>query len=188
MTRRAVERLGPDTRAAFRDLLEAPPEGWCFCVAWEVPTWDGWGRRSADDNRRLRESLWRAGEYHGYVCRLDDAPVGWMRVGPTGAWPKLCRERGLAPSDTEHVFTCFGLRPELRRRGHMREFLALALDDLARRGVRRVHAVPKHPVAGSEDGHVWNGPAALFAKAGFVITGSTDSALIMSRDLAPPAR
>ena len=63
--------------------------GWCSCVAWWVPTWDGWGNRTASENRELRESLCERGEYDGYLLYLDGAPVGWCQVGPRDRLEKL---------------------------------------------------------------------------------------------------
>lgn len=187
MARLAARRLEAATLEDFRGLLRAPPEGWCWCVAWEVPTWAGWRERGAAENHALRESLWADGAYHGYIFYRDDRPIGWCRVGPTAVWPKLCRDCALAPSADDHVLTCFGMRPEHRRQGHLHRFLGFVLDDLARRRVARVFAVPRRLQGGAQDGQLWNGPAAIFIKAGFTVTHETEHRVVMARDLAAGA-
>lgn len=169
-----VRPIGPDTLPDLRALLGHPPEGWCWCVAWEVETWDGWAERSAETNRTLREDLWRQGEFHGFVFYLEDAPVGWCRVGPAATWPKLCRERGVPPDPALYAFTCFGMRPEHRRLGHLHRFLALVIEDLRAQGITRFVAVPRRLQDHAADGHAWNGPPKLFLKAGFRITAETE--------------
>lgn len=168
MDRHVVRPISPDTLDDMRKLLQQPPEGWCWCVAWEVPTWEGWTERSAEQNCALRERLWAHGEYHGYVFYLDNSPVGWCRVGPTRAWPKFCAHRNVEASDDVYAFTCFGMRPHVRGEGHLHVFFKQVLADLSRRGVKRVIAVPKKFQDRQADGRVWNGPASLFLKAGFV--------------------
>jgi hypothetical protein len=47
-------------------------------------------------------------------------------------------------------------------------FLDDVLHDLGRRGVRRVEAFPKHG-ADLEEDDLWNGPEAMFLRAGFKV-------------------
>ncbi len=165
-------------------LLSSPPEGWCWCVAWEVETWDGWLDRTAEENRQLREQLWSEGEYHGYLFYVDRESVGWARVGPTSVWKKLCESRDVEASDSLFVFTCFGMRPSWRRKGLLHRFLPMVLKDLARSGVSELVAFPRRAPKIAEDGRLWNGPAAIFEKAGFTITRTTDEYFEMRRSLS----
>ncbi len=162
-----IKRLSRDTVSDFRALLSCEPEGWCWCVAWEVTTWDGWTERTAEANRELRERLWEQGEFHGYIFYLDRAPIGWCRVGPARTWPKLCKDRGIDSESEDYVFTCFGMTPEHRKHGNLHVFLGQVLADLKSRGVRRVVASPKNLEGRQPDGRVWNGPKAVFIKANF---------------------
>ncbi len=66
----------------FRLHSEANGCGWCCCVAWWTPTWEGWGERTAEENLRLREALFDRGEHDGYILYLDHEPVGWCQAGP----------------------------------------------------------------------------------------------------------
>jgi hypothetical protein len=164
----SVKTMDAGVVADFETLLSKPPEGWCWCVAWEVPTWDGWGDRSAEENEALRKALWLKGEFDGYVIYENAQPIGWVRVGPTSRWPKLATSRGMELRDDLFIFTCFGMRPEKRGRGLMRDAVSQVLGNLSRRGIKEVAAIPKKTSgARVEDGEVWNGPEGLFKALGF---------------------
>ena len=161
-----VERLDAERTGDFFSLHGTPPFEWCHCVAWEVPTWDGWGERTATENRALRERLFAAGRYDGYLLYVDGAVAGWCQCGPRDSWPKLAAQFGLAPDPGTWAVTCFCIRPEVRRDGLAGRLLRAILGDLRQRGVARVEGFPR---AGEEheDGEVWTGPLALFEGAGF---------------------
>ncbi len=56
--RREVVRFDTSRREDFFRLhSDANEAGWCQCVAWWVPSWDGWADRTAEENRRLRDEL-----------------------------------------------------------------------------------------------------------------------------------
>lgn len=167
MQLRSIRPIGADTLADLSGLLGTPPEGTCWCVAWEVADWQGWSQRTAAQNRTLREALWQAGEYHGFVFYLDGAAIGWCRVGPASVWPKLVHERRI-DEVSSHAFTCFGLAPAYCRQGHTHHFLDLVLAALRAAEVRRALAAPKRLATDGPDGKAWNGPAGLFQRAGFV--------------------
>ena len=44
----------------FRLHCPANDAGWCNCVAWLVDGWEGWGERTAEQNRQLH--LWNGPE------------------------------------------------------------------------------------------------------------------------------
>ena len=169
----------------FRALLSTPPHTWCWCVAWEFSTWDGWTERSEDDNRGLREELWSQGEYQGYLLYLDEIPIGWCRVGPRRTWPKLCQARGLDASEETFSFVCFGIAEEHRSKGYMHELMRLVLLDLARRGVTRVEGFPRAPRPGLGRADVWMGPYRLFEAAGFRELSRSEGSIHMVIDLSP---
>jgi hypothetical protein len=161
-----VERLDAERTGDFFSLHGTPPFEWCHCVAWEVPTWDGWSERTAVENRALRERMFAAGRYDGYLLYVDDAVAGWCQCGPRDGWPKLAAQFGLAPDPGTWAVTCFCIRPEVRRQGLAGRMLRAILGDLRQRGVERVEGFPR---AGEEheDGELWTGPLELFQHAGF---------------------
>jgi hypothetical protein len=67
----SVRPLSTSNLADFYKIhCEQNGEGWCNCVAWHVPTWDGWGKRSKDQNLELRVQLFARGEYDGFVLYI----------------------------------------------------------------------------------------------------------------------
>jgi GNAT superfamily N-acetyltransferase len=135
-------------------------------VAWWVPTWDGWGDRTVEENAALRESLCDGGEYDGMLAFDGDRPVGWCQVGPRDRLRKLVDQLELEPDASVWAVTCFVVAPSHRRRGVAASLLAGAVDAAREAGAARIEGYPR---AGDdlEDGEVWTGPAALFAAAGF---------------------
>jgi GNAT superfamily N-acetyltransferase len=163
----AVHRFDAARRADFdRVHCEANDAGWCRCVAWWVETWDGWGERSAEANRALRDELCARGEYDGYLLYERGEPAGWCQAGPRDRLAKLVRQFGLAPDPRTWAVTCFLIDPARRRRGLARHFLSSVLSSVKARGARRVEAFPKR---GTElDAlDLWNGPEALYRAEGF---------------------
>ncbi len=163
----SVERFGPSLLDDFLALHGAGDgSGWCFCVAWWVPSWEGWGERSAQENLALRRSLCEAGHFDGYLLYLDGRPVGWCQVGPRDRLPKLRSQFGLQPDPDAWAVTCFLIEAGCRRQGLAGHLLGAVLADLGRRGARRVEAFPKC-TASQDPGELWTGPRELFLRAGF---------------------
>jgi ribosomal protein S18 acetylase RimI-like enzyme len=167
--RREVRRFEAALRGDFYRLhSEANQAGWCFCVAWWAPTWEGWGDRSAAENHLLRNSLCDRGEYDGYLLYVDDIPAGWCQAGPRDRLVKLARQFDLAPDPATWAITCFQVAPAYRRRGLASFLLGETLRDMRARGVRRVEAFPKRG-ADLQTDDLWNGPEAMFRAAGFAV-------------------
>jgi GNAT superfamily N-acetyltransferase len=165
--RKKVRRFEAALRGDFYRLhSERNDAGWCFCVAWWVPTWEGWGARSTVENRQLRDSLCDRGEYDGYLLYVDDTPGGWCQAGPRDRIAKLARQFDLAPDPAAWAITCFQIAPAYRGQGLATFLLGEVLSDLRMRGVRRVEAFPKRGTDLDVD-DLWNGPEAMFRAAGF---------------------
>lgn len=160
-----VRRFGPAHLADFRTLHGTA--GRCFCVAWWVETWEGWDKRTAAENRALRDELFAAGTFDGYLAYEDNDPVGWCQALPRDRLLKIRNQFGLEPDEGTWAIGCFFIHPEHRRLGIARRMLAEVLIDLPERGAKRVEAYPKR-VAGGDAGDLWNGPEALFRASGFV--------------------
>ena len=115
---------------------------WCYCVAWWVPTWVGWGQRAAEENRSLRERLFQRGQYDGYLLYVDGDPAGWCQCGLRDRPPKLLKQYNLLSAPGVWAITCFLVAPHLKKSGLTHQFLTGGLQDLRRRGVPRVQAFP----------------------------------------------
>jgi GNAT superfamily N-acetyltransferase len=149
-----------------------------------VPTWKGWGERTAEDNRSVRESLCEAGEYDGYLLYNDGEPVAWCQAGPRDRLKKLVSQFQLDPSPDTWAITCFLVAPGFRRRGLASYLLRHVIADLRDRGVRRVEAFPKRGETLSE-GDLWNGPEAMFRRAGFGLVRDDPTRPTLALDLEP---
>jgi ribosomal protein S18 acetylase RimI-like enzyme len=152
----------------YRVHSESNCAGWCHCVAWWVRTWDGWGQRTAEQNRALREKLFRQGRYDGYLMYVDGQPAGWCQCGPRDRLPKLVEQFKLNPDPGVWAITCVLISPQFRKQGLANYLLDKVLTDLATRGVPRVQAFPRRG-QNLPDEDVWTGPEALFKTAGFTL-------------------
>lgn len=186
-----VRPVGPELREDFfRVHSDGCGAGWCSCVAWWVSTWEGWGDRTAIENRTLREALFDRGEHDGFLLYVDGAPKGWCQCGPRDRWPKLTQSYHLEPDPEMYALTCFLLAPDVRGTGLAHELLEQVLEHLAQRGVTRVQAFPRrgHELPADD---VWTGPEALFKKADFNVVRDDPARPIyelhMARD-APESR
>lgn len=178
-----MHRLDASRCADFLRLhCDANGLGWCRCVAWWVPAWEGWGERTAEQNLALRESLFERGELDGYLAYEGREPVAWCQVGRRDRLEKLTRTLALEPDPSVWAITCFAVAPRARGRGVASTLLARVLADLARRGVRRVEAFPRR---GEEldAADLWNGPAAMYAAAGFELAREGSPRAVLALEL-----
>jgi GNAT superfamily N-acetyltransferase len=161
-----IHRLAHEHVPAFQALHAT--SGWCFCVAWWVKSWEGWGRRSAEENQDLRAALTATGSFDGYLALDDGKAVGWCQALPRDQLVKVRTQFGLAHDAATWAIGCFYIHPDHRRRGIARALLAHVIDDLPGRGARRLEAFPKR-IATTDVDDLWNGPEALFRDAGFTV-------------------
>ncbi|MEX1248902.1 MAG: GNAT family N-acetyltransferase [Anaerolineales bacterium] len=160
-----VERLTASNLSDFM-RFHTRVGGECFCTAWWVPTWDEWRRRSADDNRSLRDELLHQGEFDGYLLYAGANVVGWCQVGRRDRLSKLVAQFDLHPEPDVRAVTCFQIDPAIRKRGLASELLHGVLADLRARGVKRVQAFAKLDAALPAESQ-WTGPRGLYERAGF---------------------
>ena len=107
--------------------------GWCYCVAWWTPTWQGWGERTAEENYKMRLELFERGHYDGYLAYAEGEPVAWCQVGRRERLKKLLDQFGLEEaSDGPEIWsiTCFLVAPQWRRQKVATTMLAAILGDL----------------------------------------------------------
>jgi len=176
----SITRFAHENIGAFHALHGTA--GWCFCVAWWVETWEGWGKRTADENRALRSRLAEDGIFDGYLAFADGKPVGWCQALARDRLTKLRTQFNLMPDPATWAIGCFYIDPEHRRQGVARALLRFVLEDLPVRGARNVEAYPKR-VAGAESGDLWNGPEALLREHGFTVLKDDPVRPLLGRSL-----
>ncbi|MCP4867707.1 MAG: GNAT family N-acetyltransferase [Proteobacteria bacterium] len=179
----SVTRLSESSVGSWGRLMRGcEDEGWCSCVAWWTPTWDGFSERTAEENRQLRKYLFAHGEYDGYLAWEMDQPVGWCQVGPRDRLHKLREQFDLEPEMGTWAITCFKVRPDHRRQRVAMQMLAAVIEDLPSRGATRLEAFPKR-MEGADPTALWTGPEALYTKLGFQIVKDDPRRPILALEL-----
>lgn len=182
-----VERFAPERWDDFLAVHSAAKGAeFCRCVAWWVPSWEGWMARTPAQNLELRRELCARGEYDGYLAYVDALAVGWCQVGPRDRLKKLVAQFGLEPDPDAWAITCFQVDPDRRGQGVAGALLAQVLMDLPSRGARRLEAFPKRGV-GCEAGALWNGPEAMYLRAGFQVVREDLQRPVLARELGSGA-
>lgn len=163
-----IHRLSSGNEAEFaRVHCDATGNGWCQWVAWWVPSWDGWGERTAEQNLLLRQKLFADGVHDGYLVYAGDALAGWVQAWRRDAFAKLATQFGVAPDEDSWMIGCVLILPGFREKGVARDALALIVDDLRLRGAKTIDAFPKR---GARDaGELWNGAESTYARLGFAV-------------------
>lgn len=175
-----IEPLGPDNEDGFLALHhDRHGAGWCRCVAWHVPTWDGWMERTAEQNLALRCALHAEGAHDGLLAFVGDVPVGWAQVGPRDRLPKLVAQLDLAPDPGAWAVTCLLVAPSDRHTGVASALLRAAQAHARAAGASRLEGYPR--TAPIEDhGDAWTGTPALFASAGFSVVRDGEPRAVVS--------
>ncbi|GAC1360026.1 MAG: hypothetical protein NVSMB47_12710 [Polyangiales bacterium] len=157
----------------------------CHCRFWHFTgTSKEWEARCALEPERNRDELGAAiasgsDEGRGLVARVASAPeriVGWMKLAPRRALPKLLARvpyRGLdapeRPAAEVLSIACFLVDPALRRHGVARALVEGAIEWAPRWGAVALEAYPRRSDAPLHDGEAWMGPSALFDGLGVVV-------------------
>ena len=163
----SIKRLSRESEDQFARLhCDETGNGRCHCVAWWVPTWDGWSERTPDQNRALRQKLFRDGVHDGYFVFAGAELVGWVQAWKRDAFAKLASQFGVVSDHDAWMIGCVLVLSPFREQGIAREALSLIVDDLRLRGARSIDAFPKR--GASDAGELWNGPESTYARLGFV--------------------
>jgi GNAT superfamily N-acetyltransferase len=150
---------------------------WCYCVAWWVPTWDGWADRTAAQNRKFREQLFDEGHLDGYLYYYDETPVAWCQVCERDLLEKLVNQFDLSPDPGVWAVTCLLVAPAFRRKGVAHAMLKGVIQDLKAREVRLVQAYPKRSDSTDPLEH-WRGPESLIEALGFRVVSADGNPIV----------
>ena len=164
----AIHRFSAANERDFARIhCDATGNGWCHCVAWWVPSWEGWGERTAAQNLALRQKLSGDGVHDGYFVYADGALAGWVQAWKRDDFAKLATQFGVTSDPDAWMIGCVLILPVFRGRGVARSALQLIVNDLRLRGARSIDAFPKR--GASDAGELWNGPESTYAHLGFVV-------------------
>jgi GNAT superfamily N-acetyltransferase len=176
-----VEPLGPENVGAWTALFERASSH-CFCRWWHFGgTKNEWLARCAmdsDANRAEAEASLQArtDDALGLVAFRESAAVGWMKLSPRAAVPKLrklpiYRSVDLGADEGVWSIGCFLIDPTERQHGVAGALLDAAPAFVRARGGHAIEGYPKHvhesAHARLHDEEALMGPEALFTSRGF---------------------
>jgi GNAT superfamily N-acetyltransferase len=165
--------------AACQSLFETAASP-CFCRYWHFEgTKNDWLARCAlspNENRDEQAAGVRAGsaDTRGLLAFDGDVCVGWMKLTPRVALPKLrrlgvYRSLDLGPDDGVYAIGCFLVHPAHRGRGVARALVAGADDHVRAWGGRTIEAFPRHSDEPMSPEEAWQGPESVFVASGFEV-------------------
>lgn len=173
-------RVAPLTAAnagAWAALFEASGCA-CFCRWWHFTgtknEWLARGSMEPEKNRDEHLAQVQAGapEARGLLAFDGDDAIGWMKLAPRAALPKLRRQGAyrpldLGPDDGVWSVGCFLVRPGSRRKGVARALVEAAPEHVRAWGGRAVEAYPHRVAHALHDEEAWMGPESVFVTAGW---------------------
>jgi GNAT superfamily N-acetyltransferase len=181
---------GPALAALFERA-----ESRCYCRYFHF---DGdknaWQARLAFEPETNRDALLARAEQipPGGMVALDGdgTVVGWMKLEPATALPKLYGQRiyrGLAvlATDRSNVWTigCFLVDPAHRRRGIARALVRAGVETARTAGARAIEVFPRR-AEGVDAEQLWTGPYSLLAEEGFDVVHDQAQYPVLRRVLA----
>jgi len=172
-----VEPVSERTLSALEALFDAA-HSTCFCRYWHFTgNKNEWLERGAfrpEENAAELEAAVRsdAPGGRGLVALEGDLVVGWLKLTPRSAVPKLrslpvYRSLDLGPEDTTYAIGCMLVHPEWRRRGVARALVEAAPAAAKAWGALAVEGYPRRSPHPLSDEEAWQGPEKVFSEAGF---------------------
>jgi GNAT superfamily N-acetyltransferase len=170
-----VEPFGPHHLDGFRALFDASSSS-CFCRYWHFTgTKNEWLDRCAnrpEENLAEQSDALRGGDTsaRGLVAIEDGVVVGWMKVAPREAMPKLTSlpvYKSLPFEEGTWSIGCLLVHPTARRRGVARALVLAAETHVRAWGGRVLEGHPRRSSAPLYDEEAWQGPERVFIELGF---------------------
>lgn len=151
----------------------------CFCRYWHfVGTKNDWLERCAhrpeENAAELSAAVLRRDPTGRGVVAIDPdgSVVGWMKLTPRRAVPKLrslpvYKSLDLGDEDTTYSIGCLLVRPDARGRGIARDLVRAAPSIARGWGAKAVEAYPRRSTEPLHPEEAWMGPEPTFVGAGF---------------------
>ena len=182
--------LTPRTWADLEQLFGLPGGSivrGCWCMHYRLT-----GRPAAADSgtsaRQQLCDLVTAGTVPGLVGYVDDAPAGWISLGPREDYLRLRRSSVMKPVDDQPVWSivCTYVARPYRGQGIQHRLLAAAIDYAREEGVRLLEAYPVDKPERSHDDFMFFGSRSLYERAGFrEVVRRSPTRVVMRRALRP---
>jgi len=156
----------------------------CYCMFFHFSgTDEEWDARTASENRSTISDLIRKGQASGLLAYVGGKPVGWCKVAPRLALPRLNLYKDLQVGDADRVgsIVCFVIAKPYRGSGIARRLLDAACDVLANRGLAFAEAYPRKHAESEADNYP--GPLKMYIAAGFTIFREVDKRVIVRKPL-----
>jgi GNAT superfamily N-acetyltransferase len=168
----------------------------CFCRYWHFEgNKNDWLARLAftpQQNEEEARARLATGDpsARGLVALDGDAVVGWLKLVPRAAVPKLrrlpvYRSLDLGTDDGVLSVACLLVHPSHRQRGVARALLKGAVELATTSGATVIEGYPHRRGEALRDAELWMGPLSLFEGASFVSVGGNDAYPVLRRALTP---
>lgn len=165
--------LTPETWSDLEALFDLPGGGivrGCWCMYYRRSGKVSVSKQAAPDNKRQLCDLVSSGVVPGLVGFVDEAPAGWISLGPREDYAKLKRSPIMKPVDDAQVWSviCTYVAGAFRGQGVQHRLLEAAVGYAREQGVGILEAYPVDKPQRSEDDFMFFGSRSLYEKAGFV--------------------
>lgn len=160
----------------------------CWCMFYRKSGAGSPNISAAAGNKDLLRDLVEQGTTPGLIGYLDDAPVGWISLGPREDYLKLRRSPVMKPVDDAEVWSivCTYVDKAHRGLGVQHKLLRAAVDFARDNGVRRLEAYPVDKPERSHDDFMFFGSRSLYERAGFhEVVRRSPTRVVMRRGLRP---
>ena len=144
--------------------------GGCWCMYPRLPDKEDKAGRGEVNHQKMKAMV-DAGKVPGLLAFQDNAPIGWISLGPREEFPRLRNSKILAPVDEQSVWSvvCLFIAKEFRRQGVSVELLVTAAEFAKSNGAAILEGYPTDPNSSKQpDAFVWTGIHTAYLKSGFV--------------------
>jgi GNAT superfamily N-acetyltransferase len=183
--------LTPDTWADLEALFDLPGGSivrGCWCMYYRRSGKVSVSAAAGPDNKQQLCDLVSGGTVPGLVGYVDEAPAGWISLGPREEYAKLQRSRVMKPVDDAEVWSvvCTYVAKAYRGRGVQHRLLAAGVDFARSQGVRLLEAYPVDKPERSHDDFMFFGSRSLYERAGFrEVVRRSATRVVMRKTLRP---